>query len=849
MASAKLNAVFVLFDQQQSYHLLPPEILAKMPGYQAFKTIGVDFTHMQCNRSACSSARAVIQSGIVNTGIQDVTNMSIQYDSIPYLPEEFDTNGKVFKRNGYKTAFYGKSHLDSRLCCLTFATPSFSQNTSGAGKAYGYDVFNTWGESDFYPNGMLMDCFYLENIMPPYSESYDYIDKISGNKLQGLLPYLRARAEDKSPFMIEYHLINPHDIESCVINLDTVYNGGVDLAQPMFQFFFPFMREQTTEYSTPNPYVYNSQFTDAYIHHKNMATNYFEKTYEQYKTDPSSIPNVESLITDYALDSTNNMVTPFLAAFNQYWWYIFNTCGNKDDFAVWKNLINTYYGLVLEADSYVIKLYNELKTLDLLKNTNVIISSDHGEMLSAHGQRSKAQIFNESLNVPCLVYSPNLPAHVRNTTSDFLCSAIDIIPTFIDLCNLTDSNREFIGTSLFENYTPKSNYTGRSAFYVFNSNAFLPMYYSYLTWYNSIDSTQQANVYRNPSNLFEFQYCVACVTTFYNNKTYKFARYFSLTNLMKYNFKDEFISKSDMISTCDKVSNSTGLTDMYNNIKSFLIANLPESFTYSDGADAIISKAGNNDNIYVYGYAAFAIEILSSNVPYKVAPYTGLLKIPGSENSYSELVSADELTFACYDLTDDPKELTNLADPKNIKPSYTKLFTDLNNVLNVSIIDNGCSKLITILPFPTINNTITSLINSVYNNLVDNLSYDLLKKLTYATTQQSNEAFGYKIPKVYNASSSNQFYNITSQPNVYPATGDYNSTTTTISTARFVSNDLSSSSTSSSSATASGSNMDTAIINSASTSQAYAMNYALKQLKTGTSGQITVTNTNISTVQ
>jgi arylsulfatase A-like enzyme len=839
---SKLNTIVLLFDQQQSYHLLPNGIVEKLPGYQAFKKIGVEFTNMQCNRNDCSQARAVLVSGRINTGIQDVTNCCAQYNSIPYLNETFDTNGKVFKRNGYKTAFYGKQHFDSRLDSQTFTTPSFSQNTSGSMKVYGYDIFNTWGESDFYPNGMLMDCFYLENILPPYSEIYDYIDKTNGNKLQGLLPYLRARVEDKNPFMIEYHLINPHDIESCVINLNTVFNGGVNLSQPMFQFFFPFMNEQVNEYSTPNPYVYNQAFRDAYIQHQNLATNYFEKTYEQYKSDPSSIPNFESLIFDYALDSDTNSITPFNAAFNQYWWYLFNTCANKNDFGIWKNMINTYYGLVIEADSYVYKLYKELEKLDLLKNTNVIITSDHGEMLGTHGLRSKGQLFKESQNIPCLIYSPKISVELHNTKSDFLCSQIDIIPTLIDLNNLTNTKDEFIGTSLFNNYVPKTNYDGRSTLYVLNGNAFLTMYYSYLLWYKNLDDETKSKIYKSPSNLFEFQYCFSMVTTIYENQLYKFGRFYSLFDLMNYNFIDTLISKNVIINICDSVSNITGLTELYSTIKSFLIINLPDNSNFNEGLNAIINVTGNNDNIYIYGYVCFAIQHLISLKPYDIYPYTGLLAIPGSNTSYDEIVKNGDLTFFCYNLSNDPNELINLADPKNIKDSYHSLFNELNNRLNLITNEQKCKDFITILPFVYINSTVTSLINSVYNNLIDNLNLDLVQKLSYIFLQQSNEEFAYKIPKLYASSRSNQFYNLTTQPNTYPGTGDYKSSTITESTAVFKSPNFSSSSTSSSTATSSGNNITTTLINSATTSQIYAMNNALNNLKTENDGTISITN-------
>jgi hypothetical protein len=236
------------------------------------------------------------------------------------------------------------------------------------------------------------------------------------------------------------------------------------------------------------------------------------------------------------------------------------------------------------------------------------------------------------------------------------------------------------------------------------------------------------------------------------------------------------------------------------------------------------------------------MEFLNNLKSYEIYPYTALLIIPGSENSYDEIVKSEDLTFFCYNLSNDPNELTNLADPINRKDSYHDLFSELNTRLNLITNEQKCKDLITILPYSYINNTITSLINSVYNNLTDNITLDLVQKLTYITVQQSNESFGYKIPKNYSSATSNQFYNLTTQPNTNPGTGEYQSSTITESTAIFKSSNFSSSSTSSSTASASGNNITATLINSATTSQIYAMNNALNNLKTEDNGVINITN-------
>ena len=77
----------------------------------------------------------------------------------------------------------------------------------------------------------------------------------------------------------------------------------------------------------------------------------------------------------------------------------------KEDIMSWKNLINNYYGLLLEIDNYIYQLYSLLKTTNMLNTTSVTIISDHGDMMSSHGLKQKGFPFENSCNISCLIYS------------------------------------------------------------------------------------------------------------------------------------------------------------------------------------------------------------------------------------------------------------------------------------------------------------------------------------------------------------------------------------------------------------------------------------------------------------
>lgn len=55
-------------------------------------------------------------------------------------------------------------------------------------------------------------------------------------------------------------------------------------------------------------------------------------------------------------------------------------------------------------DDQVGRIIEELRHTNLLENTIVIITEDHGNSLGNHGQHTKNNIYEESLRIPFLIY-------------------------------------------------------------------------------------------------------------------------------------------------------------------------------------------------------------------------------------------------------------------------------------------------------------------------------------------------------------------------------------------------------------------------------------------------------------
>ncbi|MGY5355933.1 sulfatase family protein [Wenyingzhuangia sp. IMCC45467] len=104
-----------------------------------------------------------------------------------------------------------------------------------------------------------------------------------------------------------------------------------------------------------------------------------------------------------------------------------------------------YYANVTSTDAYIGKVINQLEKMNLLDNTIIIFSSDHGEMLGSHGLEGKNVVELESVSVPFIVHWPKgLKADINN----ILLNVPDVLPTTMGLAGLENKiPKEVEGTN------------------------------------------------------------------------------------------------------------------------------------------------------------------------------------------------------------------------------------------------------------------------------------------------------------------------------------------------------------------------------------------------------------------
>ena len=119
-----------------------------------------------------------------------------------------------------------------------------------------------------------------------------------------------------------------------------------------------------------------------------------------------------------------------------------------------KLLKKLYDAQVRETDDYVKEFFRVLEKYDILKDSVIIITADHGDEFGEHGGLSHdGKMYSELISIPLLIYSNN---RTQSEVCDKLVSNIDISPTILYLFGLKPL-KAFTGHSLLplENYPQK----------------------------------------------------------------------------------------------------------------------------------------------------------------------------------------------------------------------------------------------------------------------------------------------------------------------------------------------------------------------------------------------------------
>jgi choline-sulfatase len=162
---------------------------------------------------------------------------------------------------------------------------------------------------------------------------------------------------------------------------------------------------------------------------------YPSRTFEESGYDASWLAG------DIELPQTNEEDLSTKPTVQEQFLRIFNLTGKPESDAEKRAYLNFYGNLMRSSDNYVVEVLDRLEKHDLLDDTLIIRTSDHGEMGLAHGglRQKNFNFYEETLKVPLIYSNPKM--FPRPVTSDALVSHVDLLPTLASLAGAPKSAR------------------------------------------------------------------------------------------------------------------------------------------------------------------------------------------------------------------------------------------------------------------------------------------------------------------------------------------------------------------------------------------------------------------------
>lgn len=149
--------------------------------------------------------------------------------------------------------------------------------------------------------------------------------------------------------------------------------------------------------------------------------------------------SVDAVIDRFSRAQPGHPLCAYLYAFEPHMPYKL-----RPDFYFGPAMADLYDGEIAYADSQLGRLFTWLEQSGRMRDTMIVIMSDHGESLGERGVRKhNAQLYNEQMHVPAIIYVPGLgPRRI----SEFV-STIDLGSTILNTVGVAGP-KEYAGASL-----------------------------------------------------------------------------------------------------------------------------------------------------------------------------------------------------------------------------------------------------------------------------------------------------------------------------------------------------------------------------------------------------------------
>lgn len=394
-AKKKPNLLFIMTDQQRFDALsIAGNTVLKTPNLDRLAKQGVFFKNAYTQCAVSGPARSCILTGTT------VENNGVRTNGLTYYVEQegimtMPTFDEILSENGYRCEYYGKWHSQSSHAKVYKNPQQLAKN--------GKSVFGPGGQNHIYKD-------FLDQHSPARELKEDE-----------LLDAFTNRPYQPDPLDAFYDLRNA-DLSAKKVKSSQPDSHGKLLIDKEHT-LTAFQAKQTIEAIER---LKDSTFSITCSFHFPHAPMLLPEPYY------SMYPAKDMLAPVSISDNMQN--SPYKSANGRL-----NTPNYSDPEKI-KYMISNYYGLVAEIDDWVGAILDKLDQLGLTENTLVIFTSDHGEMLGAHGLREKNIFLEESSHIPLFI---RFPGKIKpNTDVKGYVSTIDLFATIMDYLKIGEQKSD-----------------------------------------------------------------------------------------------------------------------------------------------------------------------------------------------------------------------------------------------------------------------------------------------------------------------------------------------------------------------------------------------------------------------
>ncbi|MEM8801064.1 MAG: sulfatase-like hydrolase/transferase [Pseudomonadota bacterium] len=390
MASAKKNILFIMFDQLRFDYLScagHPDL--HTPHMDSIAERGVRFSRCYVQSPVCGSSRMSFYTG------RYASSHGAQWNGFPLKVGE-QTIGDHLRKLGMSSWLVGKTHMKVDKEGMERLGLSRESIIGARVCECGFDVFTRddglWAEG---PEG-----FYDENRSP-------YNEYLKSKGYQGENPwhdYANSGVTDDGDLASGWFM----QYARHAANIDEADSETPWLTREVIRFI-------EGRAGKDEPWLCHASYIKP--HWPYIVPEPYHAMY-----GANNVPQAKR----HAAEQENPH--PVYAAFMNN---VVGKAFHRDE--VREAVIPTYMGLIKQCDDQMGALFDYLENTGRMKDTMIVITSDHGDYLGDHWMAEKGLFHDQSAKIPLIIYDPSPEADAtRGTVCDALIESIDLAATFVE---------------------------------------------------------------------------------------------------------------------------------------------------------------------------------------------------------------------------------------------------------------------------------------------------------------------------------------------------------------------------------------------------------------------------------